>query len=320
MKSKSIPNSLVSVVVTCYGYARYLRTAVDSALRQTVRHIEVIVINDGSPDGTDEVMRAYAGDPRVKYMKQAHGGQAKAKNLGIRHSRGEFVAFLDADDSWIPEKLAKQLPLFQNVKVGVVYSRMQRMDESGHPIAPPKVNHPYFVPRRGRVTDPLFLENFLPFSSTVVRRKVLDQWGIFDETLQMGIDWDLWLRLSIHREFDFVNQPLMYYRVGHSGQMSKSAVGRKVGSDKIMKKFVVDNPGLLPDSVVRQAWVYTYCTRGRQFRPINLLQSTRFYLKALRLEIWHWFAWRGLIKNFLLMLVSPTSLWKSRVIQQESRI
>jgi glycosyltransferase involved in cell wall biosynthesis len=123
---------LVSVVIASYNMAAYLPLTVKSVLDQVYRNIEVIIIDDGSTDGTKEAVRPYLDDPRVKYLFQENKGQAAAKNYGIRESRGEYVAFLDGDDMWVSEKLEQQMPLFLHSKdVGVVYSRVLYIDETG---------------------------------------------------------------------------------------------------------------------------------------------------------------------------------------------
>jgi len=95
----------VTVVIPSFNCARFIREAVDSALAQTVPPLEVIVIDDGSTDGTPEIMAGYASDPRVRYLHQKNAGQSTARNNGIRAARGEFIALLDADDRWKPDKL-----------------------------------------------------------------------------------------------------------------------------------------------------------------------------------------------------------------------
>ncbi len=255
-------------------------------------------MNDGSPDNTDEVIAPYLTEPKLTYVKQPNGGQACAKNTGVRHSTGEFVAFLDADDLWAPTKLEKQISLFDDRSIAVVYSRMRLLDRVGalKDYRPPQR---YLEPRRGRITNHLFFDNFIPFSSAVVRKACLERHGAFDETLQMSIDWDLWLRLSLFYAFDYVDEPLLIYRQGHEGQMSKSAEVRQRCSDRVMKRFLEENPELLPKSLVRGAWAYSFVNRGEYFREKDLPQSTLFYLRSLKMKPLQVSAYRGLAGNFL---------------------
>src|SRR5947209_12784700 len=142
----------VSVIVATYNYGRYLAGALDSALGQTFTDLEVIVIHDGSSDNTTEVIRPYLRDERVHYHRTPHLGQPGAKNTGIRLARAPLLAFLDADDLWMPAKLARQVPLFEgDPELGVVYTRRTVIDEHGRPI---RYEHPRQY--RGRVVEEMF--------------------------------------------------------------------------------------------------------------------------------------------------------------------
>ena len=288
----------VSVVITCYNYAEYISQAIDSVLDQTFDGFEIIIVNDGSTDNTEEVIQKYISNDCIKYINQANTGQANAKNIGIKNSKGKFIAFLDADDIWEKTKLEKQIPLFSNKSVGIVYSRMRFVDDNDNNVEREKENK-YLTPKSGKVTNPLFFDNFVPFSSSIVRRECFEKCSYFDESIKMGIDWDLWLRISIHYEFEFVNEPLLLYRIGHSGQMSRNLEERQNCSDRIMHRFVQNNPGLLPESVIRHAWVYTYCNRGYYYQKIDLKRSNQYYIRALKSNFLLITAYKGLTRNFI---------------------
>lgn len=290
-------SSRVSVVVSCYNYGSFLAGAVESALNQTYRDLEVVIVDDGSTDDTPDVAaRLVARDSRVSYHRQPNQGQAAAKNVGIQKSSGPFVAFLDADDWWHSDKIEKQLVLFENPRVGVVYSRMRAVAPDGTPLGR-KDEATARIPRRGRVSDALFIDNFIPFSSTVVRRAVFEKVGLMDASLAMGIDWDLWLRASVDFEFDFVDEELLDYRVGHAGQMSHRQEERHGWAERIMRRFLQRNPGAVSSSVVNAAWAHTYNNRGYFYRRRDLARSTRFYLRSIRLRPWQVNAYRGLLGN-----------------------
>jgi len=286
----------VSVVVSCYNYAAYLEHAVASALQQAHADVEVIIVDDGSTDDTPTVAARLAADPRVVYVRQANQGQAAAKNTGITRATGAFIAFLDADDHWHPEKLEKQMPLFADPRVGVVYSRMRAVAPDGTPM-PRQDNAPSRLPRRGRVSDALFVDNFVPFSSAVVRRAVFEKVGPMDTALSMGIDWDLWLRASVHFDFEFVDEELLDYRVGHVGQMSHRQEERYGWAEKIMSAFLTRHPGVVSPSVVTWAWAHTYNNRGYYYRERDLKRSTAFYVRSIATQPVQINAYRGLLGN-----------------------
>jgi glycosyltransferase involved in cell wall biosynthesis len=293
----------VSVVITCYKYAHYLPLAMDSVLRQTHRNVEVIMVNDGSPDNTDEVMQRYLSDPRVVYIKQANAGQAVAKNNGIARATGDFIAFLDADDIWADDKLEKQLPLFANPEVGVVYCRVSYMDENGQPYA--LEARELMEPQRGWIVQHLFKDNLIPFCAAVVRRECFDTVGVMDTSFRMGIDWDLWLRMSVKYQFDYVDEPLLRYRVGHSGQMSKNFLVREQDTMRIMKQFIANHPGLLTPATIRWAMAYSYCNRGYYFRRDDAFKSLSFYLKAIGTRWYHGTAYVGIAKMLAYRVLAP---------------
>ncbi|MCI5120563.1 MAG: glycosyltransferase [Candidatus Electrothrix sp. AUS4] len=279
----------VSVVITCYNYGEYLAGCLESVLSQTYTDYEIIIIDDGSTDNTSDVVKPYCNQySLIQYIKQENAGQANAKNQGIKKARGQFIAFLDADDLWHPKKLEKQMVLFADDNVGVVYSRQRFVDEDGKPIQQKKGRvQQTLLPKSGKITTALFIDNFVPFSSSVVRSECFKEFEGFDESIAMGIDWDLWLRISTRYHFDYVDEPLLLYRIGHSGQMSKNILTRQECSDRIMDKFKVDYPEELPASVERQAMAFTFCNRGYFFRHQNLILSTQYFLQAwLKRPFW----------------------------------
>lgn len=306
MEIRKMHDAKVSVVITCYKYAHYLPFALDSVLAQTHRNVEVIMVNDGSPDNTDEVMQRYAGDPRVVYVKQENAGQAIAKNNGIKRATGDFIAFLDADDIWDSTKLEKQLPLFADPEVGVVYCRVKYIDEHNAPMHVEQ--NELWEPRRGWIAAHLFRDNLVPFCAAVVRRACFAKVGDMDASFRMGIDWDLWLRMSVHYKFDFVDEALLRYRVGHSGQMSKNALVRQADTMRIMEQFVAANPGLLPTSLVRWAYAYSYCNRAYYFRGREPWTSLSFYFKAISARWYHFDAYKGIAKWLGWQVLAPLGL------------
>jgi glycosyltransferase involved in cell wall biosynthesis len=269
----------VSIVISCYNYGEFVAQCLESIKRQTFSDFEAIIVNDGSTDNSEAQIQLYLDDDRFRYIKQENGGQANAKNTGIASAKGRYIAFLDADDFWGKDKLEKQIPLFSSRKVGVVYSRARYIDGFGHDLNL-KLSGKYLQPKRGDVTDSLIIDNFVPFSSSIVHRNCFDRFDAFDETLKMGIDWDLWLRISTQYEFDFIDEPLLFYRVGHSGQMSKNIEERQRCSDKIMESFVRRFPNHIKKRIIRRAWAYTYTNRGCYHLDKNIRTAFQYYCLA----------------------------------------
>src|SRR5438309_462994 len=152
--SGSSAGDLVSVVIATYNMGRYLPQAVQSVLGQSYANVDLQIVDDGSTDDTPAILRRWDGHPRVRLYSQANAGKARAMNQGVALSGGSFIAFLDADDVWLPEKLSRQMPLFAaRSEVGVVYSDYERMDGAGAPL-PKGPTHLH----RGRVSGPLWRE------------------------------------------------------------------------------------------------------------------------------------------------------------------
>lgn len=253
------PAPLVSVVIAAYNAGRFVAEAIQSVLDQTVADLDIHVVNDGSTDDTDLHVAPFLGNPRVKYYKQPNQGQAPAKNCGIRNSTGKYVAFCDADDRWTADKLAKQLPLLErSPQVGLVYARCARIDTEGRLLSVDAEREFH----RGRVTGELVTLNFVPGATTLLRRSCLEKTGLFDERLRMGIDWDLWLRLSLVCEFDYVDEPTYLYRMW-SGQMSNNWRGRYVSNFFILRKFFGEHPREIGAAQQRLVWATQLVERGR---------------------------------------------------------
>jgi glycosyltransferase involved in cell wall biosynthesis len=199
----------VSVIIPAYNCARWLGQAIDSVLGQTLRDLELLVIDDGSTDATGEVARAY-GD-RLRYARQENRGPAAARNHGMRLARGELIAFLDADDLWLPAKLERQAALLdRDPRVGVVYCDGLFIDPDGRPIE----NYVRQTPlHRGRVAIELFCDHFLMTPAVVFRRVLLETAGAFDESLRVGEDYDFFLRLAAAAVTDVVEEKLWARRV-----------------------------------------------------------------------------------------------------------
>ena len=289
---------LVSVVVTCYNYGKYLKNCLESVLNQTYKNIEILIVDDGSTDNTAELMKNFIGTANIKYIYQNNAGQSRAKNVGIKNANGDFIAFLDADDLWCAEKIKKQISFFGKNEVGVVYCKAKYFDEDDDEVIF-ELTSPYIQPKRGKVTEALLLDNFVPFSSSMVRKECFEKFGVFDETLKMGIDWDLWLRISTAYEFDFVDEQLFYYRIGHNGQMSKNVEVRQQCSDRIMERFLAHYPETVGVKTIEKATYYTYCNRGEYYRFIDKRKSTNLFLKAIRTLPFKKDAYKGLVKNLI---------------------
>jgi glycosyltransferase involved in cell wall biosynthesis len=219
----------VSVIIPTYNSAAYLVEAIDSVLAQTYSDVEILVIDDGSTDDTPQVIKRY-GD-RVRYLRQANSGVSVARNRGISESLGRYVAFLDADDTWLPQKLERQMEALAESKSARASNTAYFMTRSD--LTPIEVRR---NPSEGSVLADLLLRGTIVFISTVVcERSVLDLTGGFDPALSQCADWDMWIRVAAHTDFLGVGEPLVNYRQ-HDSNMSRNAPLLERDSVRVLEK------------------------------------------------------------------------------------
>jgi glycosyltransferase involved in cell wall biosynthesis len=235
---------LISVIIPSYNSASWVVQSIESALSQTYSNIEVIVVDDGSTDDTRE--RLAPLDGRIRYFYQANGGVSRARNRGIKEARGDLIAFLDADDLWLPEKLAKQWECLRaNPEAAVVHTDTYQMHEPGGTRA-------YLYVNRERFTGPCSIEFFwgnrVHTSTVLVTRASLERIGQFDEEIRWPSteDLDLWLRIGQHYPFAFVNEPLVIYR-HHATNGSLNLRVMMENEYYVLAKALKGNPVLGPD-------------------------------------------------------------------------
>jgi len=286
----------VSVIVATYNYGRFLPGALDSLLRQTFTDSEAVVIDDGSTDDTPEAVRPYLADPRFRYVRLDHAGQPAAKNTGVRASAAPLIAFLDADDTWAPTKLERQVELFRrDPGLGVACTGRRWVDGEGRELE----SHPAPL-HRGNVLAEMFRDNFVCFSSCMVRREVFDTVGLFDECRPIAIDFELWLRAATHFRFDYVDEPLVNYRVGHASLSTRVEERYRTVLD-IRRRFLDEQGGrrLLAPDLVREVLAGVYVNLGVVVRDRSHLAAAGCFLRALANAPACPRAWKGLGSLFL---------------------
>lgn len=223
----------VSIIIPAYNRADMILTALNSVLAQTYTDWEAVVVDDGSSDNTREVV-AGVKDARVRYIYQENKGLPGARNTGIRASGGEYVAFLDSDDAFLPDKLALQVPVLDaNPDLCLVAGGFIEVDENLRPLHEirPWVKNPTLG-----LLDWVRTCSFC-VGSPLVRRAWLDKAGLFDENMRFVEDWDLWLRMaSMGCRMEWLKKPVYLYRM-HPSSMVRQAVQMKKGMLTMFDKF-----------------------------------------------------------------------------------
>ena len=205
---------LVSVIIPTYNRAHVLARAIDSVLAQSFRDVEVIVVDDGSTDGTPQLLAAYGN--RVKWVSQANRGVSAARNTGIGRSRGTLTAFLDSDDEWLPDKLMRQVARCAHPTDDFICHTDEIWIRNGLPLAQKRIHRK----QGGGFFDRALERCLISPSSVMLSRTLLDRVGWFDEGLPAGEDYDLWLRITAFYEVDFVPEPLVIKHGGAGDQLS----------------------------------------------------------------------------------------------------
>ena len=200
---------LVSVILPVYNRERWVARAIDSVLAQTYRDFELLVVDDGSTDGTRAVVEQYG--EQITLLAQEHAGPYVARNLALRHARGELVAFIDSDDVWLPHRLACQVPLLERPDVGLVFGEalhVPRRRRTCFQVSPPA---------RGRVAARFAWANFVPTITVLARRACIDEAGGFSEESALACDYLMWFRIALRHELDYADAIVAEYTVHPDG-------------------------------------------------------------------------------------------------------
>ena len=235
---------LISVIMACYNSASYIEEAISSVLRQTCANTEVIVVDDGSTDNSPDIVRRLASDhPQQVHLKhQDHSGPYPARNLGLDEARGEFVAFLDADDWWREDCLEKLMHALQDSQADVAYCGWQNVGDH-------KLSSEPYIPPAYEEDDPVaaFLTGCpWPIHAALIRRPVLEAVNGFSERLFSSMDYDLWLRTLAHTD-NIIRVPkvLAYYRWHGDGQISSTRWQQVLNAVQVRRDFVEHYPDMV---------------------------------------------------------------------------
>mgnify|MGYP003851380213 CR=1 FL=1 len=213
----SAQNLRVTVVIPTHNRAWCLAEAIDAVLAQTYRDYELIIVDDGSTDETASILTGY-GD-KIRRLHQANRGVSAARNHGVRKAHGELIAFLDSDDLWQPEKLARQVAFFDRHPEAMICQTEEIWIRRGVRVNP---KHRHRKPS-GWIFEPSLALCLVSPSAVMMRRDLLEQMGGFDETLPACEDYDLWLRVSLRHPIHLIKDPLVIKRGGHADQLSGAA-------------------------------------------------------------------------------------------------
>ena len=230
---------LVSVVIPAYNAAPYIAETVNSVVTQTFSDWELIIVDDGSTDDTAARIAPFLSDPRVSLHRKANGGDSSARNFGLKRAQAGLIALLDADDYWLPEKLAKQVAIMtQHPDVGVCGTAFRSISRNGD-LLEPAVGEEF----HGRGLPRLLFRPIANMSTAILRRTVFDKAGVFDESIVMAEDYEFWLRVGMYCSFHLMPEPLACIREGHGSTSRSWRERREYVHRHVIPRFLNEHGG-----------------------------------------------------------------------------
>lgn len=297
---------LVSVVLPAFNAMPYLPHAVQSVLDQTIGDWELIIIDDGSTDGTSDYLATLA-DPRLITLRVPHSGNpAGVRNAGVAQARGPYIAFLDADDAWLPRKLEVQIPSLETSGCRWSYTATTRMDERSEPVRDPRIRP--WVPYEGWILEALLrIDAIVAMPTVVAERALLLDVGGFDETLRYCSDYELWFRLALRGPVALVNEPLARVRVSTTSHQSNRA-GVHQAWDRVYAKLA----DLVEDEPLRKLCLSRRVLHAATLSRIHTTRgehgvALRTLVRAAPFAHTHAIWWRALARALIRPLV-PASV------------
>jgi len=299
---------LISVIIAAYNADKYIKEAIDSVLNQTYKNFELIVIDDGSTDKTAQIAKSYKG--KLKYVYKENGGVSTARNTGIKLAQGEFVAFLDADDVWIENKLHDQVEhLNKNEDLAMIFTNMIIIDESGENVLG-HFNSKESIPYDGFIFEYFLKKPVLYPSTLLIKKNVFEEIGYFNEKLKSCDDTDLFFRAFQYVQVGLVEKELVRYRE------VENSLSRSMRSHEchitMLSEFLDNNPNILEkyEDLIDIYWhnIYLhyalnlYCTDKFKESRKKFLISLK-YKKTLRAVTVYF---KSYIKQFYVFIKTKT--------------
>ncbi len=282
---------LVTALITTFNRSAFLKKAIESVLAQTFRDFELIILDNSSTDDTEEVIKGF-GDKRIRHIRHEPMNISQARNLGVREARGEYIAFLDDDDEWLPHKIEVQVNFFERAAedIALVYGAFIKIDSEGNELG---VRRPTL---RGKVLKGLIYQDDFTGSASnpMIRRSVVMELGGYDEKVVSGEDWELYLRIADKYRVDFTLDPVVRIR---------SHEGPRLG-DKLL-----DTARLEIDTMARYRDIFEEDKRlksfylqkiGGKFVRVGKAETGRGYIaQAIKANPSNYVAWAQFLLSFL---------------------
>lgn len=265
-----MPQALVSIIIPVYNGEKYVSEAIKSALAQTYKNIELLLINDGSTDSSADVIRPYLNDNRIVYIEQQNAGVASARNTAIGVAKGKYIGFLDQDDLWHKNKLEEQVAILENDEnIALIHSKQDFIDSQGN-----KINFNWIIGGTGDCFADIFIKNKIAVLTVLIRKTILDKIGLFNERLSGADDYEMWLRVTLRYPIKYIDIPLATYRF-HDNNISKNSFKMTILELNTINSIISNYPDI--------------------FKKITK-NTIRNRLYLLNTQLGEWYSWHD--KNF----------------------
>jgi len=305
----------VSVIIPTYNCAVYLENCIQSVLKQTFLDYEIIVVDDGSKDNTANVLKKF-GD-KITCISQTNQGISSARNNGIQLSSGKYIAILDADDEWLPDKLRRQVYCMEQSKaIGAVSCNSYLMNEIGQIMDVTK--RKAYQNRKDIAKDLLICNVFSGGTSALIKKECFLNVGLFDEKLKSSEDWDMWLRICKRYEMVILSDPLDKIRV-RGNSVSSAANAEKLLANA---RIVIEKHYAYRRSVIdwfQKRTVYSdrfFCTAWALFQSGLSQKASTYLLKSFVMNPFYFLS-RSKIIGFAIKLILGNKIFSILKIKKE---
>jgi glycosyltransferase involved in cell wall biosynthesis len=257
---------VISVIIPVYNRFEMAKEAVSSVIGQTYRNFEIIIVDDGSIDMTPVIPTYFRDDERVRYIKINHSGMpGLVRNMGVKISKGKYLAFLDSDDLWMESKLEKQIRYLENNPEYKIVHTREAWIRNGKKISQTGFKHK----RSGDIFKDALEKCIIGPSTVLIERELYNYLGGFRDDIEIAEDYELWLRLTDFNNIAYIDEPLITKRAGHIGQLSEKygqiEIFRIRGLQKLVeqKYFSPDNQQMAEQELVKKCRIYAAGCRKR---------------------------------------------------------
>lgn len=292
---------LISIITPTYNRACYLPETIRSALGQTYTNFELIIVDDGSEDDTCSVLEPFLADTRVRYFYQRNQGQSVARNAGIGQSSGSLIAFLDSDDIWQPDKLEKQVAVFEACpNVDIVHGDEAMIDEHSELISVKNMAR-----YSGFITRQLLADNSVSITTALVKRRCFEEMGCFDVSVGVADDYELWLRFSARYRFHYEPGIVASYRV-MADQISSDKRRRFEANELIIRRFLARYGDVLSVGERRWGVARFYCRKARYMASVGeRIEAFGAIMRAFSTAPLDSVVWRALYRTLVPKFPNP---------------